>query len=315
VDAKKTAELSDLNLDSTYLIAFEMAYGALRAGLACVSGLNVMQYHALVKVYFAGEHGLTQTDIGVMLDLKPNVVTATVDALEASGYAQRVRRSDGDGRIKAVLATPAGMEHIAQVNSSVVEQLYTIFPTQDDFFRSILEASIAAGANIDPLPPESTDDRFQASRALLSISLIRRTIEQILRRLAQVSFYEYRALQRLCEVDTPLRIGDLANQLRIPTPTISRAVNQLVEREWVNRFTSPRDKKALFVAATEAGARRQKLIAETIDSLAHSYLWKNLTPEQRNAIAQAGHVVIAQLQEREQAQRQAALDLLVPKDG
>ncbi len=304
--------LGDLELDSTYLIAFDMAHSALKNGLACASSLNIMQYHTLVKIFAAGVQGLSQTDIGVILDLRPNVVTQAINVLEQAGFVTRSRNGEGDGRVKVVQATEAGIEHVATANVCIVEQLYTIFPTQNDLFRSILEASIAAGANIDPPLSDEAVSRFPASRALLSLELIRRTIEAILRRLAGVSFNEYRILQRLSELGMPLRSVDLARQLRMSPATVARSTDRLVAQSWAARLASPSDRKAVFVAATEAGMHKQKNIAETIDSLARNYLWKNLSQEQRHAIAQVGHVVIARLQENEEAERREALSLLQP---
>lgn len=310
--SSKTETLYELELDSTYLIAFDMAHSALKNGLACASDLNIMHYHTLIKIYAAGAQGLSQTDLGVILDLKPNVITQAINVLEQAGFVTRTRNGEGDGRVKVVQATEAGIEHAAAVNTCVVEQLYMIFPTQNDLFRSILEASIAAGANIDPPLSDVAVNRFPASRALLSLELIRRTIEAILRRLAGASFNEYRILQRLSELGAPLRSVDLARQLRMSPATIARATDRLAAQSWVTRLASPNDRKAVFVAATEAGIDKQKNFAATIDSLARNYLWKNLTQEQRHAIAQVGHVVIAQLQENEEAERKAALSLLKP---
>ncbi|HBT95768.1 MAG TPA: MarR family transcriptional regulator [Coriobacteriia bacterium] len=307
-----TERLDDLELDSTYLIAFDMAHSALKNGLTSVSSLNITQYHALIKTFAAGEKGLSQTDIGLKLDVKPNVVSHIISLLEGLGFVQRTKSDEGDGRVRLVRITEAGTEHADGVNKSIIEQLYATFPTQNDVFRSILEASIIAGAHIDPPISEETVSRFPASRALVSLELIRRTFEATLRRLAGVSFNEYRVLQRMCELDMPLRSVDLANQLRMTPPTIARAADQLVSRAFATRLGSPTDKKAVFLAATETGKHKQKAISDTIDSLARNYLWKNLNREQRHAIAQVGHVVIAQLREKEEAERKAALSLLKP---
>ncbi|MDR2035843.1 MAG: winged helix DNA-binding protein, partial [Coriobacteriales bacterium] len=209
----KANRKDELRLDSTHLIAFDMAHTALRTGLASASTLNIIQFHTLIKVFTTGTMGLSQTDLCVCLDLKPNVVSLAVQVLEEAGLISRTKGDDGDGRVKVVRITDAGCDHTAVVNVCIIEQLYTIFPTQNKLFRSILEASIAAGANIDPPASEDIVRRFLASRALVSLELIRRTFETMLRNLAGVSFNEYRILQRLSEVGTPLRSVDLVHQL------------------------------------------------------------------------------------------------------
>jgi DNA-binding MarR family transcriptional regulator len=306
----------ELKLDSTYLIAFDMAHSALKNGLIRGSALNIMQYHVLVKVFAVGKKGISQTDLGLALDLKPNVVSQAVSVLEEAGYITRSRKVDGDcdGRVRMVRATKAGVDHAAAVNACIVEQLYTIFPTQNDLFRSILEASIAAGACIDPPLSEQAVNRFPASRALVSLELIRRKLDAILRRLAGVALSEYRILQRLSELGMPLRSVDLARQLRMSPAAVARSTDRLVAHAWATRLASPHDHKAVFVAATKEGVSMQRSIAATIDSLAHTFLWKNLNREQRHTIAQVGHVVIARLQEKEEAERREALSLLQPID-
>ncbi|MDR2035274.1 MAG: MarR family transcriptional regulator, partial [Coriobacteriales bacterium] len=136
----------------------------------------------------------------------------------------------------------------------------------------------------------------------------------MLRNLAGVSFNEYRILQRLSEVGTPLRSVDLVHQLCLSPATVARSADRLVKYDWAARLSDPKDRKAVFIAATEAGLKKQKTLGDSIDSLARNYLWKNLNQAQRHVIAQVGHVVIARLQEQEEAERIAALSLLQPID-
>src|SRR5690606_5120188 len=139
----------DLKLDSTFFVAFDLTHRALKSGLAQASDLNVTQYRMLVKLLAARADGVTQSRLGKLLDLKPNVVTQAMNALVAAGFA--ARSGDGsDARVRTARITEAGAGHVAEANAAIVERLYALFPTEDAAYRGILEASIAAGASIDP---------------------------------------------------------------------------------------------------------------------------------------------------------------------
>ena len=254
----------DLSLDSTFFVAFDLTHRALKSGLAQASSLSVTQYRVLVKLLSAGPDGIDQSSLGKMLDLKPNVVTQAVNALAAAGYATRRRAGDGDRRVRTVGITDAGASHVAQANDALVERLYALFPTEDAAHRTILEASIAAGASIEAPPPGETPGRYAASRALVSLELVKRAMESALRASCGASLSECRVLQRLGEVGEPLRIGDLASQLQMTAVAVARAVDGLAERGWVERLASPRDRKAVFAAATPQGERQRKVIARTV---------------------------------------------------
>lgn len=99
-----------------------------------------------------------------------------------------------------------GAEHVAAVNQSLVESLYSNFPTQNPTYRTILEAAVAAAAAIEPPLDASRAQRFPATRSLVSIELIRAETERTLRDATGASFNECRIVQRLGETDHPERI-------------------------------------------------------------------------------------------------------------
>ena len=302
----------DLALDSTFFVAFDLTHRALKSGLAAASPLNVTQYRMLVKLLAAGPDGFAQSDLGRLLDLKPNVVTQALNALEEAGFAERLRSEGADGRTRTARATGAGEEHVARANASIVERLYALFPTEDADHRAILEASIAAGASIDPPLSGDVASRFAASRALVSLELVKRAMEGALRRAAGAPLAECRVLQRLGEVGEPLRVGDVATQLQMSPVAVARAVDGLAGRGWTRRLASPNDRKAVFVAATDEGACKQKVIARTVDVLARTQLWARLDEDRRRALARTWRVVIADVQARKELDRKAALELLQP---
>ncbi|MFR1638852.1 MAG: MarR family winged helix-turn-helix transcriptional regulator [Eggerthellaceae bacterium] len=217
------------------------------------------------------------------------MVTQAVNALAAAGYATRRRAGDGDRRVRTVGITDAGASHVAQANDALVERLYALFPTEDAAHRTILEASIAAGASIEAAPSGEAASRFAASRALVSLELVKRAMESALQSACGASLSECRVLQRLGEVGEPLRIGDIADQLQMTPVAVARAVDRLVEREWAVRLASPRDRKAVFAAAMPQGERQQRIIVRTVALLARKHLWSRLDRRQRHALAHLAH--------------------------
>lgn len=296
------------NLDSTYFVAFEMAHETLRQGLGAASSLNITQYRVLTKLLQAASP-VNQGDLGKLLGMKPNAVTQAVDALVAHGYVTR-KSGEADGRTRFLSITEAGRAHIATVNESLVASLYANFPTANPTYRTILEAAVAAGASIEPPLDAAVAARFPASRALVSVELIRAETERTLREATGASFNECRIVQRLGETDRPERVGALAEALAMSPVNAARAVERLMQRGWARRLKSPHDKKAVYVALTDEGVYEGFLIGATVNELAATRLWKNLTPGQREAIEQVGHVVVADLNAQRQAKEQAAYDLL-----
>ena len=287
------------NLDSTYFIAFEMAHEALIRGLTNASKLNVTQYRILTKLLQAGKP-FSQGKLGTILGMKANVVTQAVDALESHHYVKR-EAGQKDGRTRMLSITAEGEAHIEEVNNSIVQSLYSYFPTENETYRTILEAAVSAAAQIEPPLNNAIAKRFPATRSLVSIELVRAETERTLREATGASINECRIVQRLGEIDHPLRIGALAEALHISPVNAARAVDRLVQRGWVKRLKSPKDKKAVYATLTEEGIYEGFLISATVNELAANKLWKNLTTEQRSAIEQVGHVVVADLD----AQREA----------
>lgn len=304
------APTDKFNLDSTYFVAFEMAHEALRRGLAAASDLNITQYRVLTKLLQAKEP-VNQGELGKLLGMKPNVVTQAIDALARHGLVVR-EPGPRDGRTRLLSATPAGEEHVAAVNEALVASLYASFPTTNPTYRTILEAAVAASAQIEPPLDGGAAPRFPASRSLTAIELVRQETERTLREATGASFNECRIVQRLGELERPERVGALADQLMMSPVNAARAVDRLAQRGWARRLKSPTDKKAVYVELTDEGVYEGFLINATLNELAATRLWANLTPGQREAIEQVGHVVVADLAAQKQAREQAHLEALVP---
>lgn len=304
-------DAEDLNLDSTCFVAFEMAHAALKRGLASASPLNVTQYRMLVKLLEADGQPVSQSRLGAVLGLKPNVVTQALRALTGRGLATSA--SGDDARTRLVAVSQAGASHVDEANAAIVRALYEVFPTYDVAFRVILEAAIEAGAVIDPPLRAGAKVRHPASRALVSVELIRQETERTLKEACGASFNECRVLQRLCEVARPLRIGALASQIDLSAVNVARAVDRLEGRGWARRLGSTADKKAVYAQPTDEGLFQGQVIDAAVNELARTRLWANLAPEQRRAISQVGHVVVAAMREREERAEIDALETLRPR--
>lgn len=303
---------TELSLDSSFFVACDLTHRALRGGLKSVSVLSITQFRILVKLVAIAPDGIAQAELANLLSIKANAASQAIDLLEDQELAERRKHVAEDRRVRIVHITEAGIELIDRANKAIIEELYALFPTQNRAYRSILEASIAAGANIDPPLSKTAAKRYFASRTLVSLELIRKTMEDALRKACGASFNECLVLMKLGEGSDPLRIGDLARQLQLTPVTVARSTDRLAKRSWVQRLASPTDRKAVFVSATQQGAETQRLIARTVDEVAESFLWSRLDEAQSRALAEAGHVVLADIQAREEAKRKAALGLLKP---
>ncbi|MFR3091767.1 MAG: hypothetical protein ACLTMP_08660 [Eggerthella lenta] len=209
--------------------------------------------------------------------------------------------------------TDAGASHVAQANDALVERLYALFPTEDAAHRTILEASIAAGASIEAPPPGETPGRYAASRALVSLELVKRAMESALLGLVR------RVSQRMPRAAAPRRGGRAAAHRR---PGVAAADDGrrrrtggdgLAERDGWSAWPAPRPKGRVRRRHPQ-GERQRRVIARTIDLLARKHLWSRLDDRQRRALARTWRIVIADVQAREEAERKAALGLLQPID-
>lgn len=300
----------NLSLDSAYFVAVEMTHDALKRGLRSASRLNITQYRMLVKLAAAGE-SIAQSELSDLLGLRPNVITQAANALENAKFAKR-EVGPGDGRVRRIAATEAGIAHVCAANESIVSQLYALFPTEDAAWRAILETSITAGSFIDPPVSQREIACYPASRALASLERFRSAIEAGLREACGASYSECRVMQRLAETGRPMRIGDMASQLQLSPVNVARAVDRLADRSWVRRMGAPHDRKAVFVDVTERGRAQQAVIARTVDALGRELLWKHLDRSQRAAIRAVTRTVIEGLRESKRAKSRLESDALFP---
>ncbi len=297
--------------DSSFFVAFRLTHEALKGALREASDLNVTQYRVLVKLATAGREGLGQGRLGECLRLKPNATTQALNVLAEHGFVERAE-VESDRRSKTVHATANGTSHIEHVNQEIVRLLYSLFPTDNASWRAILEASVAAGAMIDPPLSRSATEQYPASRTLVSLELVRLEIERELKHACGVPLSEALIMMRLGEVDEPQRVVDLATALDTSTANVTRTVDRLAGHGWVLRMGSPNDMKAVYAVMTSEGAFQARIIDETTNRIATDLLWSRLDEAGRQAISQVGTVVISGFRERKRKKQRVGFDDLHP---
>ena len=75
-----------------------------------------------------------------------------------------------------------------------------------------------------------------------------------------VSMREYDVLYTLSKCPAPLRIGELHRHVLLSQPALSRMVDRLVERGFVQRCPDPADRRGTRLSLTAAGRDKQRQI-------------------------------------------------------
>lgn len=298
-------------LDSRFLLAFAMAHETLKNGLAQVSDLSTTQYRILMMVYQARPETTPQASISEVLHLQPNVVAQSTSVLETHKYIVR-KKDANDARAKNLSITGAGKRHIDAVNASLVKELYATWPTEDPAFRSILEATVISGGQIATDIPQTNPDYFPASHVLTITERSTRLIEETIEEQLGIRILEARVLQRLAEVEEPLRMRNLSRQLQLSGATTTRTVDQLAKQDYVQRLASPSDNKAVYVALTQQGTDFAAQVQHSIDRAGSKFFWGPMNDAQRKAFRLMGEVVIEDMRKRREAKRKSELNQLVP---
>jgi DNA-binding MarR family transcriptional regulator len=71
---------------------------------------------------------------------------------------------------------------------------------------------------------------------------------------------EYDVLYTLSKCQGPLRIGELNRRVLLSQPALSRMVDRLVERGFVERKAAPDDGRGVRLSLTAAGLQKQRQI-------------------------------------------------------
>lgn len=110
------------------------------------------------------------------------------------------------------------------------------------------------------LPPVAADPDIECiGLAVQSVARLLsqgRLVEQILRQAkVDAGRADVALLHNLSSEGDCVRLGDLANRLRVDAPTVTRTVQQLEGRHLLRRVPDPSDRRASLVHLTPAGAR------------------------------------------------------------
>jgi DNA-binding MarR family transcriptional regulator len=76
----------------------------------------------------------------------------------------------------------------------------------------------------------------------------------------EVSMREYDVLYTLSKCREPLRIGELHRQVLLSQPALSRMVDRLVERGFIDRCADPADGRGVRLSLTAAGRDIQRQV-------------------------------------------------------
>jgi DNA-binding MarR family transcriptional regulator len=76
----------------------------------------------------------------------------------------------------------------------------------------------------------------------------------------ELSLREYDVLYTLSKCDEPLRIGELHRHVLLSQPALSRMVDRLAERGFIERCADPADGRGVRLSLTEAGRDVQRRI-------------------------------------------------------
>lgn len=107
----------------------------------------------------------------------------------------------------------------------------------------------------------------------------------------ELSLTQIKSLRALTDADEPLSVKALGDELGLSTPAISRALDGLVQRDFVTRAEDPDDRRSKRLALTRKGRRtHDQLYALRVAGLREFV--DALEPEERDALA-AGLAPIA----------------------
>ncbi|MCE7010336.1 MarR family transcriptional regulator [Kibdelosporangium philippinense] len=74
----------------------------------------------------------------------------------------------------------------------------------------------------------------------------------------EATMREYDVLYTLSKCPAPLRIGELHKHLLLSQPALSRMVDRLVERGFIERLAAPEDGRGVRLALTDTGRKVQQ---------------------------------------------------------
>jgi DNA-binding MarR family transcriptional regulator len=103
-----------------------------------------------------------------------------------------------------------------------------------------------------------------------------------------LSIREYDVLYTLSKCREPVRIGELHRHVLLSQPALSRMVDRLVERGFVERCPDPTDGRGVRLSVTEAGRDQQRQIGRRHARSVARALTAELRPDELRQLATIG---------------------------
>ena len=103
-----------------------------------------------------------------------------------------------------------------------------------------------------------------------------------------LSMREYDVLYTLSKCREPVRIGELHRHVLLSQPALSRMVDRLVERGFVERCPDPADGRGVRLWLTEAGREQQRQIGRRHAGSVARALTAELGPDELRQLATIG---------------------------
>lgn len=133
------------------------------------------------------------------------------------------------------------------------------------------------------------DDEQQAWRAFITAAvLITRALDKEMRDEHDLSLDDYAILALVSEAPGQrLRLGELAQVLRVPKAHITYRIGRLRDLGLADRVGCPDDARGAYCVLTDAGMRAVESAAPTHVHGVRNHLLDHLTPAQRDAMGDA----------------------------
>lgn len=138
------------------------------------------------------------------------------------------------------------------------------------------------------------DDEQRAWRAFITATvLISRALDKEMRDAHDLSLDDYGILAIVSEAPgEQIRLGELAQVMRVPKAHITYRIQRLRELGLVERIGCPDDARGAFATLTPEGRKAIETAAPTHVAGVREHLIDHLSPQQRDAIADAFRAVL-----------------------
>jgi len=103
-----------------------------------------------------------------------------------------------------------------------------------------------------------------------------------------LSMREYDVLYTLSKCGEPVRMGELHRHVLLSQPALSRMVDRLVERGFIERCPDPTDGRGVRLSLTEAGRDQQRQIGRRHAGSVARALTAELRPDELRQLATIG---------------------------